>query len=236
MELFPAIDIIGGKAVRLYKGDYDRKTEYGSPMDVALDFKACGAKNIHIVDLDGAKSGDTPNLSIITDIAAKTGMFIEVGGGIRSLEVIEKYLDSGISRVILGTAAVTDKELLQTALDRHGGKIAVGADILDGRVKIKGWLGDGGITIDDFLKDMEKMGVKTVICTDISKDGAMQGTNLELYRALKEKFSLSLTASGGISSIDDIKKLREMGVDAAIIGKAYYTGAIDLREAIKTAL
>lgn len=232
MIIYPAIDIIEGKAVRLFKGDYAQKTEYGSPLDIAGDFISAGADHIHIVDLDGAKSGDTPNLELISKIAGIEGMFIEVGGGIRSLDVIKKYLDAGVSRVILGTAAVTDRPMLLEALKLYGDKIAVGADILDGKVRIKGWLNDSGLTLDEFLKDMEEIGVKAVICTDISKDGAMSGTNLALYKELKAKYRLEITASGGVSSIEDVKALKAMGMDAAIIGKAYYTGAIDLKEAL----
>ena len=232
MIIYPAIDIIEGKAVRLFKGDYAQKTEYGSPLDIAKDFIAAGADHIHIVDLDGAKSGDTPNLELISEIAALKGVFIEVGGGIRSLEVIKRYLDAGVSRVILGTAAVTDRPMLLEALKLYGERIAVGADILDGKVKIKGWITDSGLTLDEFLQDMESVGVKAVICTDISKDGAMSGTNLELYKELKAKYSLEITASGGVSTIEDVKALKSMGMDAAIIGKAYYTGAIRLKEAL----
>lgn len=232
MIIYPAIDIIEGKAVRLFKGDYAQKTEYGSPLDIAKDFIAAGADHIHIVDLDGAKSGDTPNLELISQIAALKGVFIEVGGGIRSLEVIKRYLDAGVSRVILGTAAVTDRPMLLEALKLYGERIAVGADILEGKVKIKGWITDSGLTLDEFLQDMESVGVKAVICTDISKDGAMSGTNLELYKELKAKYSLEITASGGVSTIEDVKALKSMGMDAAIIGKAYYTGAIRLKEAL----
>lgn len=236
MIIFPAIDIIGGKAVRLYKGDYNRMTEYGDPLDIAKDFRQQGADHIHIVDLDGARSGDAPNLELISKIASDPEMFIEVGGGIRSLDIIKKYLDSGVSRVILGTAAVTDRDLLENALSLYKDKIAVGADILDSRVKIKGWLDDGGITIDSFLRNMQSLGIKNVICTDISKDGAMNGTNTQLYSHLVKNYALDITASGGISDIEDIKALRQIGVSAAIIGKAYYTGAIKLCDALREAL
>lgn len=236
MIIFPAIDIIGSKAVRLYKGDYNRMTEYGDPLDIAKDFRQQGADHIHIVDLDGARSGDAPNLELISKIASDPEMFIEVGGGIRSLDIIKKYLDSGVSRVILGTAAVTDRDLLENALSLYKDKIAVGADILDSRVKIKGWLDDGGITIDSFLRNMQSLGIKTVICTDISKDGAMNGTNTQLYSHLVKNYALDITASGGISDIEDIKALRQIGVSAAIIGKAYYTGAIKLCDALREAL
>lgn len=232
MKIFPAIDIIDGRAVRLYKGDYSQKTEYGSPLEIARVFKNSGAKYIHIVDLDGAKSGETPNIQLISQIVAETGMFVEVGGGIRSLKVIKKYLDAGVSRVILGTAAVTNPELLKEAVSLYGERIAVGADILDGKVKIKGWIDDSGLGLDEFLDGIVKAGVKAVICTDISRDGAMTGPNIDLYKSLMDKYSLALTASGGISCMEDLTKLNAIGMDSAIIGKAYYTGAINLKEAL----
>lgn len=233
MRIFPAIDIIEGRAVRLYKGDYNQKTEYGSPLEISRSFKNTGAKYIHIVDLDGAKSGETPNIGLISEIAAETGMFVEVGGGIRSLEVIKKYLEAGVSRVILGTAAVTNPELLKEAVSLYGEKIAVGADILDGKVKIKGWIDDSGLGLDEFLDGIAAAGVKSVICTDISRDGAMTGPNIDLYKSLMNKYSLAFTASGGISCMEDLVKLADIGMDSAIIGKAYYTGAIKLEEALK---
>ncbi len=233
MKIFPAIDIINGKAVRLYKGDYEKKTDYGEPSDIAEKFFVAGAKYLHIVDLDGAKSGDAPNLELITKISRTYDMFIEVGGGIRSLDVVKKYLDAGIQRVIIGTAAVTDREFLCEAIKLYGDKIAVGVDVLNGDVKIKGWLESGGIFIDDFMRQMIEAGVKTVICTDISKDGAMQGTNLALYQRLQNEYDINITASGGVSSLEDVSALNKIGVDACIIGKAYYTGAIDLAKAIE---
>lgn len=233
MKIFPAIDIIEGRAVRLYKGDYSQKTEYGSPLEIARIFKNAGAEYIHIVDLDGAKSGETPNIELISKIAAETGMFVEVGGGIRSLAVIKKYLEAGVSRVILGTAAVTNPELLKEAVSLYGEKIAVGADILDGKVKIKGWIDDSGLGLDEFLSGITAAGVKSVICTDISRDGAMTGPNIDLYKSLMEKYSLAFTASGGISCMEDLVRLSAIGMDSAIIGKAYYTGAIKLEEALK---
>ncbi len=235
MIIYPAIDIIGGEAVRLYKGDYEQKTVYGDPCEIAQKFKAAGAERMHLVDLEGAKTGDTPNLETVKRIMEKTDLFIELGGGIRSMEVIDRYLNAGVSRVILGTAAVKDKALLREAVGKYGEKIAVGADVLDGLVRINGWLENAGVTLKDFLEEMQKIGVKTVICTDISKDGAMQGTNRELYKELAYAYSIDIIASGGVSSIEDIKALKEMGVAGAIVGKAYYTGAIDLEEAIEVA-
>ena len=236
MIIFPAIDMYDKKAVRLYKGDYKEMTVYSeNPVEIALDFKKCGAEFIHLVDLEGAKDGTTPNISVVEKIIKETGLKAEIGGGIRSRETLEKYLSIGVSRVILGTAAVTDREFLLWAVEKYGDKIAVGADIKDGFVAIKGWLEKSEISCDAFFSDMESIGVKTIICTDISKDGAMQGTNRELYKELSEKFSIDIVASGGVSSIDDIKALREMKLYGAIVGKAYYINAIDLREAIALA-
>lgn len=236
MKLFPAIDLYDKKAVRLYKGDYSQMTVYSeNPIEIALDFKNQGAKNMHIVDLEGAKTGDTPNLETIKKIISSTDLFTEVGGGIRSLEVIEKYVSAGVQRVILGTSAVTDREFLVEALNRYGDKIAVGVDIKDGFVAIKGWTEKSSLDAFEFMKELESLGVKTVICTDISKDGAMQGTNHELYTKLSENLSLNVIASGGVSSIDDIVKLKKQKVYGAIIGKAYYIKAISLREAIEVA-
>ncbi len=236
MLILPAIDLYGGKAVRLYKGDYNQMTVYDSnPVNVARKFKESGAEFIHTVDLEGAKEGTTPHLGVIEKIVAETGLRVEIGGGIRSEETIEAYLSAGVSRVILGTAAVTDEGLLNRAVERYGDRIAVGADIKDGYIAIKGWLEKSQLTADAFFAKMDAIGVETVICTDISKDGAMQGTNRELYRELSQKYSTDIVASGGVSSLDDIKALREMGLYGAILGKAYYIGAVDLREAIEVA-
>jgi phosphoribosylformimino-5-aminoimidazole carboxamide ribotide isomerase len=233
MNIFPAIDLYGGKAVRLYKGDYAQMTVYAdNPTDIARDFLNSGAKFIHVVDLEGAKSGETPNFEVIKKLVESTDAFIEVGGGIRDLATVKKYLDIGVGRVILGTAALTDKEFLCEALKQYGEKIAVGVDIKDGFVAIKGWTEKSDTNALEFCIQLEKMGVKTVICTDISKDGAMKGTNRALYKEMSEKLGLNLIASGGVSSIDDIKALLELGLYGAIIGKAYYTGAINLKEAI----
>ncbi|MBQ1284925.1 MAG: 1-(5-phosphoribosyl)-5-[Lachnospiraceae bacterium] len=236
MLIFPAIDLLEGQAVRLLKGDYTQKTVYSDdPVQVAMDFKAQGATCIHIVDLEGAKDGTTPNLPIVCAIKEQTNLFCEIGGGIRSMDVIRRYMDAGIDRVILGTAAVANKELLQQAVAEYGEKIAVGVDIKDGKVAVKGWLVDSGLDAFDFCREMVAIGIKTLICTDISKDGAMQGTNRELYRELAKEFSVQITASGGVSTIDDVKALRAMGLYGAIIGKAYYIKAIDLAEAIEVA-
>ena len=236
MILFPAIDLYDRKAVRLYKGDYNQMTVYSeNPIEIARDFSSCGATHIHMVDLEGAKDGTTPNLSIVEQIAKETDLFVEIGGGIRNMETVEKYLSCGVSRVILGTAAVTDPSFLEKAVATYGNKIAVGADVKDGKIAIKGWLENSVYTLDDFMARLETLGVSNVICTDISKDGAMKGTNRELYRELSRKYSVSITASGGVSDLDDIAALREMELYGAIIGKAYYTGAIELKEALAVA-
>ena len=236
MLIFPAIDLYGGKAVRLLHGDYDKMTVYSDdPPSLAKDFATKGATCLHLVDLEGARDGTTPNLETIKKIIADSGLFTEVGGGIRSMETVEKYLSAGIDRVILGTAAVKDREFLLKALSKYGERIAVGIDIKDGKVAIKGWTETADVTAEEFFADMEKIGVKTIICTDISKDGAMQGANHDLYLALSEKFSVNIIASGGVSSIEDVSRLRKMNMHGAIIGKAYYVGAIDLAEAIEVA-
>ena len=236
MKIFPAIDLYEGKAVRLYKGDYAEMTVYSNnPIEIARKFEAAGAKYIHMVDLEGAKDGTTPNLSVVEDIAKNTSLFVEVGGGIRSMEVLERYFSAGVSRAILGTAAVSDENFLKVATDKYGEKIAVGADVKDGFIAIKGWTEKSEYTLDDFLSKMQSLGVRTVICTDISRDGAMRGTNLKLYKELSEKYTVDIIASGGVSTIDDIRALEAMKLYGAIIGKAYYTGAIDLKEAIEEA-
>lgn len=236
MKIFPAIDLYEGKAVRLLKGDYDRMTVYNDvPLAVARDFLSSGADSIHMVDLEGARDGTTPNLSVVKEVVKETGLFVEIGGGIRDLKTVEQYLSIGVGRVILGTAAVKDRPFLQRAAELYGEKIAVGADVKDGEIAVKGWVEKTGVTLSDFLKDMESLGIGNVICTDISRDGAMKGTNLALYRSLTETYSIPITASGGVSNLEDVIALKEMGMYGAIIGKAYYTGAISLREAIEAA-
>ncbi len=235
MELLPAIDLFDGKAVRLYKGDYSQMTIYSdNPLSVAKDFQRSGAKYIHLVDLEGAKNGDTPNLKTVKEIAKNTDLFIEIGGGIRSMEVVKTYLENGVDRVILGTSAVTDQEFLKNALKEYGDKIAVGVDVKDGFVAIKGWVEKSNYTCFEFCRLMQDLGVKTIICTDVSKDGAMQGSNKELYRELNAQFDLNIIASGGVNGISDLISLSELGIWGAIIGKAYYTGVIDLKQALET--
>ncbi len=236
MILFPAIDLSDGKAVRLVRGDYNRKTVFSDdPLSVARDFVACGATHVHLVDLDGAKDGTTPNSGVVRAIAEKTPLFCEIGGGVRSLDVAEYYFSCGVDRVILGTAAVTDPAFLESAVKEYGERIAVGADVRDGEIAIRGWTEKSGVILDDFMRRMVELGVGCVIVTDISKDGAMKGTNRELYRELSEKYGVPVTASGGVSDLSDVIALRKLNLYGAIIGRAYYNGAIDLSEAIKVA-
>ncbi len=234
MLIFPAIDLCAGKAVRLYKGDYAQMTVYSDrPAQLAETFYGLGASCLHIVDLEGAKTGGTPNLDAVRAIRAAAPLFMELGGGIRSMETVETCLDAGIGRVILGTAAVTDPAFLHAAVERYGEKIAVGVDIRDGFVAIKGWTERSGHDAFSFCRQMQQAVVRTLICTDISRDGAMQGTNRALYGELSAALDLNIVASGGVSTLEDVKALRALDLYGAIIGKAYYTGALDLREAIE---
>lgn len=238
MNIYPAIDLYGGKAVRLLKGDYEKMTVYdGNPAAVAHQFAEAGAQFIHLVDLEGARTGETPNLDSIRRIIRETSLFAEVGGGIRDFASIETYLSAGVSRVILGTAAVTNEGFVAEAVKRYGNNaVAVGVDIRDGFVAIHGWTERSALTYQDFLKQLYEVGVKTVICTDISRDGAMRGTNLSLYYELARDYpALNIIASGGVSSLPDVRALADIGLYGAIVGKAYYTGAIDLAEAIRAA-
>ena len=236
MLIYPAIDLYEGKAVRLYKGDYAQMTVYNNdPAMVAADFKEKGAACIHMVDLEGAKSGTTPNLATVCRVKEQTGLFCQVGGGIRSMEVVSRYLDAGLDRVILGTAAVTDPDFAKAAVDAWGERIAIGVDIKDGFVAVKGWTEKSSLEAFAFCRQMESIGIKTLICTDISKDGAMQGPNAQLYRDLSQQLGMQIIASGGVSSIADIERLAAMQLHGAIVGKAYYTGAVDLRQAIEVA-
>ena len=236
MYILPAIDLYDKKAVRLYKGDYKQMTVYSeNPAEVAAAFKAAGSEYIHMVDLEGAKNGTTPNFDIVADLAKHSGLKVEIGGGIRTEDTVKKYLDAGVERVILGTAALTDEAFLQDMVNKYGDHIAVGVDCRDGFVAIKGWTELSAVTCADFCQKLQNMGVKTVICTDISKDGARSGTNRELYKILNETFDLNIFASGGVTDLGDIIALREMGMYGAIVGKAYYTGAIKLEEALEKA-
>ena len=236
MIIFPAIDLFEGKVVRLLRGDYAQMTVYSNhPEEIGKDFAAQGATHVHLVDLEGARSGSTPNLETVLRIRESTGLFCEIGGGIRNMETVDTYLKAGLDRVILGTAAVEDRGFLKKTVEKYGEKIAVGVDVRDGFVAVKGWTENSALRFMDFCKEMEETGVKTLICTDISRDGAMRGTNREMYRELSETLGLQITASGGVSTLEDVESLRKMNLYGAIIGKAYYTGDINLKKAIETA-
>lgn len=236
MNIFPAIDLYEGKAVRLYKGDYRQMTVYDpEPLNTARRFEAAGAKYLHMVDLEGARTGGTPNADTVKKIVEGTDLFVELGGGIRSIDVVEKYLSLGVRRVILGTAAITDDDFVRRAVDKYGPAIAVGADVRDGLISIKGWTEQSDMTLEAFMDKYQHMGVTTAICTDISRDGAMRGANRALYADLQARCAMNIVASGGVSTMEDIRALAQMKLYGAIIGKAYYTGAIDLSEAIREA-
>ena len=234
MQIFPAIDLSGGQVVRLYQGDYDKMTVYGAdPCAVAREFTAAGAGYLHVVDLDGAKEGTLANFDTIAAIAKQGGLYMEVGGGIRTEERIRRYLDLGVDRCILGTIAVKDFEFTARMARTYGDRIAVGVDARDGYVAVSGWLETSREKSVDFCRRLRDAGVQTVIYTDISRDGAEQGTNLAVYRELAGIEGLNITASGGVSSLEELKALRDMGIPAAILGKALYTGRLDLKEVIK---
>ena len=236
MILFPAIDLVAGKAVRLYQGDYARMTVYDDdPLNTARKFESAGAKYLHMVGLEGARDGGTPNIETVRRIVENTGLFVELGGGIRSMGTVEAYLSIGVRRVILGTAAIADDRFTRAAIERYGPAIALGADVRDGEVAIRGWTELSGMQLDTFCEKYQSMGVKTLICTDISRDGAMRGTNRALYARMQTRYAMDIVASGGVSSLDDVRALKSLGLYGAIVGKAYYTGAIDLKQAIKEA-
>lgn len=233
MIILPAIDIIDQACVRLYQGDYNKKEVVGqSVLDMAKTFENLGAEYLHMVDLDGAKSGLKENAKIIVEVAKNLSIPIEVGGGIRTMEDIEFYLENGVSRVILGTAAISNQELLKAAIHKYKEKIAVGLDCKNGYVCGSGWLEDSDYYYTDFAKDMENMGVKTIIFTDISKDGTLQGPNYEMLEELQNAVSINIIASGGIKDISHIKGLKDMGLYGAITGKAMYAKTLDLNEAL----
>ncbi len=233
MNLFPAIDLYEGKAVRLVKGDYAQMTVYSEhPEELGMEFCCAGAQYLHTVDLEGAKDGTTPNLAVVEKLVETSGLKVQVGGGIRNPEIVHRYLDAGVHRVIIGTAAVTDPSFLQKMVDRYGEKIAVGVDVRDGMAAIRGWQEKSALSCDALFGRLTEAGVQTVICTDISKDGMLAGPNMEMYKNLSEKYSVRLIASGGVTTLEDVKKLRDMQLYGAILGKAIYTGAIDLAAAV----
>lgn len=234
MIIIPAIDIINKQPVRLYQGDYNQKEVVGqSILDLALTFEKEGAKYLHLVDLDGAKEGSLMNQEVIVEVAKKLSIPIEIGGGIRTMESIDYYLDNGIDRVILGTSAMEDEALLQKAIAKYKERIAIGLDCKDGYVYGRGWLASSSLYYIDFAKELEKKGVKTIIVTDISKDGTLSGPNVEMLEKLSKEVNMNIVASGGIRDITHIKALKKIGVYGAITGKAMYHKTLDLKEAIK---
>jgi phosphoribosylformimino-5-aminoimidazole carboxamide ribotide isomerase len=236
MIVLPAIDLFEGKAVRLLRGDYAQMTVYSeNPPALASVFRGAGATWLHMVDLEGARSGCTPNFDLVERIVQTSGLRVELGGGVRNEETVLRYLDAGVSRVILGTAAANDIGFVADMTAKYGAAIAVGVDLRDGLVAVKGWTETSGLSGMDFCKSLQQIGVQTVICTDIARDGAMEGANRALYRELAEAFTMDFIASGGVSSVQDIRALRELGLYGAIVGKAYYSGAVDLAEAIREA-
>lgn len=236
MKIFPAIDLKGGSVVRLLQGDYGKVQKYEiAPPEAARGFEQAGAKNLHVVDLDGAKDGALSNFDTISQIVSSTGMFVEVGGGIRDEARIEKYLTMGAGRVILGTAAVNNFPFLKDVVKKYGGRIAVGVDAKDGFVATDGWLNVTRVNGVDFCKKLRDIGVETVIYTDISRDGALSGTNLDIYSVLNGIQGLNIVASGGISYMHEITALSEMGTHGAIVGKAIYSGMLDLAQVIAAA-
>lgn len=236
MIILPAIDLIDGQVVRLFKGDYGKKTVYADdPLSVALGFKSAGAEYLHVVDLDGAKEGSNPNFAVVSELAQRSGLKVEIGGGIRNEETIKRYLDAGVARVILGTVALTDPDFTASMIAEYGPAIAVGLDLKGGKVATRGWLDVSDTDGLSYCRKLDEMGVRTVICTDISKDGAMSGTNLELYKQMAGSFRFDTIASGGVTGIDDVTALVSYGVYGAILGKALYTGAIDLKAALAAA-
>ncbi len=236
MILLPAIDLYEGRVVRLYQGDYDKMTVYSAdPLSVARAFESAGAEHVHVVDLAGARDGATPDFDTVAAVAAGTKLQVEIGGGVRSEETVRQYLAAGVARVILGTAAITDPALFRSLAEKYPGRIAAGVDVRDGFIAIRGWIEQSAMTLDAFMEKFQQVGVKTVICTDISRDGAMRGTNREMYAALQDKYAMDIIASGGVSMLEDVRALRAMGLYGAIVGKACYTGAIDIREAIEVA-
>ena len=232
MQILPAIDIFEQKAVRLFKGDYAQMTVYGTPVEIASSFVEKGASYIHLVDLEGARAGESSNSQTVASVISSVNVPCEIGGGIRNIKTVEKYVSIGADRIILGTSAVSDKAFLKEAIREYGTKIAVGVDVRDGIVSISGWTKQSGIPTLDFIGEMLSLGIDTVICTDISKDGALSGANTELYKEILTKYTLKLIASGGVTSLDDVKELKECGAYGAILGKAIYNGNIDLTEAI----
>jgi phosphoribosylformimino-5-aminoimidazole carboxamide ribotide isomerase len=234
MIIFPAIDLRDGKCVRLYQGKFEESEVVGEdPLSVALSFKENGAEYIHMVDLDGALNGEIKNLKTISEVVRTIGIPVELGGGIRDMKTIDMIIGVGVSRIILGTAALKNPDFVKEAVKKYGEKIAVGIDAKNEKVAVNGWLDVSSVNYVDFAKEMEKIGVKTIIFTDISKDGTLQGPNLEQLSKIKNSVSCNIIASGGIKNIHDLKVINEMGIYGAITGKAIYSGNVNLKEAIE---
>ncbi len=235
MKIFPAIDLRGGKVVRLLQGDYSKETVYSEdPLAVAEEFEAAGAEYLHVVDLDGAIDGTQPNFAAVSDIVQSTGLKVEIGGGIRNEEIVVDYAQVGALRVIIGTKAITDPEFTRRMIKKHGSNVAVGIDIVGTKVAINGWTKVTDTTVDELIEALIDDGVNAIICTDIARDGAMKGTNLELYRKLVSNYGgyIDIMASGGISTMDDLRALNEIGVYGSVVGRALYNGALDLRKVL----
>ena len=236
MLIYPAIDLYEGQVVRLLNGEYDMMTVYSlNPVGVARNFKKQGATHIHVVDLEGARGGNTPNFDLVCDIKQESGLFTQVGGGIRNMDIVDAYIEEGIDRVILGTAAVENPEFAREAVDKYGDKIAISVDIRRGYVATNGWRDSTKVEALSFCQSMQALGMKTVICTDITRDGAMRGANIGLYAQLAQRLDMNVIASGGVTTLEDVRALARLGIHGAIVGKAYYAGAMTLYEAIEEA-
>ncbi len=236
MKLLPAIDLLGGNCVRLFRGDFDTAHQVADdPLSTARSFQKAGSGWIHMVDLDGARTGDGINRPVILQVAQNTSLKVEVGGGIRSMDAIDTYLQGGVSRVILGSAALEDPALVKKAVEQYGQRIAIGIDAKNGQVAARGWLSTSSVDYLTLAKQMENLGVSTIIYTDIAKDGMMLGPNFEQMKALRQTVSCDLVASGGIRSLEDLQQLQDIGIDWAILGKSIYQGAIDLAKALEWA-
>ena len=236
MKIFPAIDLYDGMAVRLVHGEYSRMTICSNvPVEKAMEFRLAGAEYLHLVDLQGARDGVSKNFEVATQIARVPGLKVELGGGIRDEETIKRALDAGFYRVILGTAAMEDQEFLAKMVSKYGEQIVVGVDVRSGFVAVRGWTQISKVECFDFVQNLQDMGVKTILCTDIASDGAMKGTNVDLFKRLSDRFDLDIIASGGITTMDDVRALKDAGLTAATIGRALYAGKIDLKEAIEVA-
>lgn len=236
MKIFPAIDLYDGKAVRLVHGEYSRMTVCSdTPVEKAMEFRLAGAEFLHLVDLQGARDGVSKNYDVATQIARVPGLKVEVGGGIRDEETVKRALDAGFFRVILGTAAMEEPDFLAKMVSKYGERIVVGVDVRSGFVAVRGWTQISKVECHDFISQLQQIGVRTIMCTDIASDGAMKGTNVALFKDINEKFDLDVIASGGITTLDDVRALRDAGLYAATIGRALYAGKVDLKTAIEAA-